>query len=148
MKILLTGKHGQVGFELNKKLSALYDVIAIGREDLDLNHPNDISAFIDKIKPNLIIHPAAYTAVDKAESESETAYQVNVVASQTLANKASELNIPIIYFSTDSLWQNQIGGGGGYQAAPKTYHPKSELGVWYSWTQLYKNDLKINPRKR
>jgi dTDP-4-dehydrorhamnose reductase len=104
MKILLTGKHGQVGFELNKKLSALYDVIAIGREDLDLNHPNDISAFIDKIKPNLIIHPAAYTAVDKAESESETAYQVNVVASQTLANKASELNIPIIYFSTDYVF--------------------------------------------
>jgi len=125
MKILLTGKHGQVGFELNKKLSALYDVIAIGREDLDLNHPSDIRAFIDKIKPNLIIHPAAYTAVDKAESESETAYQVNVVASQTLANKASELNIPIIYFSTDYVFDGLKKES--YLEEDKT-HPQSLYG--------------------
>jgi dTDP-4-dehydrorhamnose reductase len=125
MKILLTGKHGQVGFELNKKLSALYDVIAIGREDLDLNRPNDISAFINKLKPDLIIHPAAYTAVDKAESESETVYQVNVASSQALAIKANELNIPIIYFSTDYVFDGLKKES--YLEEDKTY-PQSLYG--------------------
>ena len=104
MKILLTGKNGQVGFELNKKLSTVWDVVAIGREDLDLENPNDISNFIDNIKPDFIVHPAAYTAVDKAESDPEMAYQINVVASQVLAKKVSELDIPIIYFSTDYVF--------------------------------------------
>ena len=104
MKILLTGKNGQVGFELNKKLSTVWDVVAIGREDLDLESPNDISNFIDNIKPDFIVHPAAYTAVDKAESDSEMAYQINVVASQVFAKKVTELDIPIIYFSTDYVF--------------------------------------------
>ena len=104
MKILLTGKNGQVGFELNKKLSTVWDVVAIGREDLDLESPNDISNFIDNIKPDFIVHPAAYTAVDKAESDSEMAYQINVEASQVFAKKVTELDIPIIYFSTDYVF--------------------------------------------
>lgn len=104
MKILLTGKNGQVGFELNKKLSTVWDVVAIGREDLDLESPNDISNFIDNIKPDFIVHPAAYTAVDKAESDPEMAYQINVVASQVFAKKVTELDIPIIYFSTDYVF--------------------------------------------
>ena len=104
MKILLTGKNGQVGFELNKKLSTVWDVVAIGREDLDLESPNDISNFIDNIKPDFIVHPAAYTAVDKAESDSEMAYQINVEASQVFAKKVTELDIPLIYFSPDYLF--------------------------------------------
>ena len=104
MKILLTGKNGQVGFELNKKLSKLWDVIAIDRKDLNLENSHKISAFIDNINPDFIIHPAAYTAVDQAESEPEMAYQINVASTQVLAQKASELDIPIIYFSTDYVF--------------------------------------------
>ena len=104
MKILLTGKNGQVGFELNKKLSTLWDVVAIDREDLNLVNPHEISAFIDSINPHLIIHPAAYTAVDQAESEPEVAYQINVASTQALSKKASELDIPVIYFSTDYVF--------------------------------------------
>jgi len=104
MKILLTGKNGQVGFELNKKLSTLWDVIAIDRKDLDLANPREISAFIDNVSPDLIIHPAAYTAVDQAESEPEMAYQINVASTQALSKKASELDIPVIYFSTDYVF--------------------------------------------
>lgn len=104
MKILLTGKNGQVGFELNKKLSTLWDVIAIDREDLNLANPHDISAFIDNINPGFIIHPAAYTAVDQAESEPEMAYQINVASTQALSKKASELDIPMVYFSTDYVF--------------------------------------------
>lgn len=57
MKILLTGKNGQVSFELSKKLSELGDIIAIDREDLDLENSEDISLFLDQTKPDLTIHP-------------------------------------------------------------------------------------------
>ena len=104
MKILLTGSNGQVGFELNKKLSALGEVIATDREELDLTNLNAIRTFIDHTKPDIIINPAAYTAVDKAESEPELAYQINTLAPEVLADKARELDIPLIHFSTDYVF--------------------------------------------
>ena len=104
MKILLTGKNGQVGFELNKKLSILGEVIATDRNDLDLADPDKIRIYVDQVKPDIIINLAAYTAVDKAESEPELAYQINVIAPQVLAEKAAELNIPLVHFSTDYVF--------------------------------------------
>jgi dTDP-4-dehydrorhamnose reductase len=104
MKILLTGKEGQVGFALHKKLASLGEVIATNRQELDLVNPEAIKTFIDKIKPDIIINPAAYTQVDKAESEKLLAHQINAVAPQVLAEKASELHIPIIHFSTDYVF--------------------------------------------
>jgi dTDP-4-dehydrorhamnose reductase len=104
MKILLTGKNGQVGFELQKKLGALGEVIAIDREELDLSNSEALRQFIDQVKPDMIINPAAYTAVDKAEFEAEMAYQINVTAPEVLAEKAAELDIPLIHFSTDYVF--------------------------------------------
>ena len=104
MKILLTGSNGQVGFELNKKLSALGEVIATDREELDLTSLNAIRTFIDQIKPDIIINPAAYTAVDKAESEPDLAYQINTLAPEVLATMAAELDIPLVHFSTDYVF--------------------------------------------
>ena len=104
MKILLTGSNGQVGFELNKKLSALGEVIATDREELDLTNLNAIRTFIDQKKPDIIINPAAYTAVDKAESEYEIAHLINASAPEVLATMASELDIPLIHFSTDYVF--------------------------------------------
>ena len=104
MKILLTGKDGQVGFELEKKLSTLGEIIATDREELDLENPYVIRAFIDQTNPDIIINPAAYTAVDKAESEPDLAYQINVTAPEVLAEKAIELDIPLIHFSTDYVF--------------------------------------------
>jgi dTDP-4-dehydrorhamnose reductase len=104
MKILLTGSHGQVGFELNKKLSLLGEVIATDREELNLEDAQAIRSFIDQIKPDIIINPAAYTAVDKAESESEIAHLINAIAPEVLAGKARELDIPLVHFSTDYVF--------------------------------------------
>ena len=104
MKILLTGKDGQVGFALHKKLMSLGEVVATNRHELDLSNPEAMKAFIDKIKPDIIINPAAYTQVDKAESEISLARQINAIAPQALAEKASELNIPIIHFSTNYVF--------------------------------------------
>ena len=104
MKILLTGKDGQVGSALHKKLLSLGEVIATNRHELDLANPEAIKDFIDNTKPDIIINPAAYTEVDKAESEKSLAHKINAIAPQVLAEKASELNIPIIHFSTDYVF--------------------------------------------
>jgi dTDP-4-dehydrorhamnose reductase len=104
MKILLTGKDGQVGFALHKKLASLGEVIATNRDMLDLSDPQAIRIFIDKTKPDIIINPAAYTKVDQAENEPELTFQINAVAPQVLTNKALELDIPIIHFSTDYVF--------------------------------------------
>jgi len=104
MKILLTGKDGQVGFALNQKLMSLGEIISTGRNELDLENTDAIKAFVNKNKPDIIINCAAYTKVDKAESEKFLAHQINVIAPKVLAEKASELNIPIIHFSTDYVF--------------------------------------------
>ena len=104
MKILLTGKDGQVGFALQKKLASVGEVIATDRNELNLENSDAIRAFIEKIKPDIIINAAAYTNVDKAESEIELARKVNTVAPKVLAEKAFQLDIPIIHFSTDYVF--------------------------------------------
>jgi len=104
MKILLTGKNGQVGFALNKKLVSLGEVIATDRNELNLENSDAIRAFIEKIKPDMIINAAAYTEVDKAESEKLLAHQINAISPKVLAEKASQLNIPMIHFSTDYVF--------------------------------------------
>ena len=104
MKILLTGKNGQVGFALHKKLVSVGEVIATNRNELNLENSDAIRAFIEKIKPDIIINAAAYTDVDKAEIEIELAHKVNTEAPRVLAEKASQLNIPIIHFSTDYVF--------------------------------------------
>ena len=104
MKILLTGKDGQVGFALHKKLASLGEVIATNRDMLDLSDPQAIRIFIDQTQPDIIINPAAYTKVDQAQNEPELALQINAVAPQVLTDKASELDIPIIHFSTDYVF--------------------------------------------
>ena len=102
-KILLTGVNGQVGHALKTKL-ADYEVIALSREQLDLTKTHDIRRIVREIKPTLIINPAAYTAVDKAETEPELAYAINATAAQILAEEAARLNAGIIHFSTDYVY--------------------------------------------
>ncbi len=104
MKILLTGSSGQVGFELHKKLNVLGEVVATDREKLDLTNLDAIRNFIDQTRPDIIINPAAYTAVDKAESEPDLAYRINTLAPEVLAEVAGILDIPLIHFSTDYVF--------------------------------------------
>ena len=104
MKIFLTGKDGQVGFALHKKLVSVGEVIATDRNELNLENSDAIRLFIEKIKPNIIINAAAYSDVDKAESEIKLAHKLNAEVPKVLTEKASELNIPIIHFSTDYVF--------------------------------------------
>ena len=102
-KILLTGVNGQVGHSLKTKLFN-FEVVALSREQLDLTKAHDIKRVVREIKPDLIINPAAYTAVDKAESEPELAYAINATAAQILAEEAAKLNAALIHFSTDYVY--------------------------------------------
>jgi len=103
MKILLTGVNGQVGNALKDKFPA-HELIAISRDQLELNDVNAIRRVVQQVKPNLIINPAAYTAVDRAETESEVAFAINATAPQVLAEEAAKLGSGLIHFSTDYVY--------------------------------------------
>ena len=91
MRILLTGKNGQVGGELARSLSTLGTVIAMGRDQLDLAKPETLGSAIKKLQPDIIVNAAAYTAVDKAESEPDLAMTVNGVAPGVIAQEAKSI---------------------------------------------------------
>ena len=105
-KILLTGINGQVGRALLQQLSDC-DVVGLSRDALDLSSSDAIRSIIREIKPDLIINPAAYTAVDKAESEPDLAYAINATAPQIMAEEAAKLGSTLIHFSTDYVYDGQ-----------------------------------------
>jgi dTDP-4-dehydrorhamnose reductase len=122
--ILLTGASGQVGWELQRTLASLGRVIAPGHAEFDLARPDTLAAALRDIKPDLIVNPAAYTAVDKAESEQELAYVVNAEAPLALAKMAAGLGITLVHYSTDYVFDGSQFGAYTEEDAP---HP---LGVY------------------
>jgi dTDP-4-dehydrorhamnose reductase len=104
MKILLTGTSGQVGWELKRTLMTVANVISVNRYQLDLGNPDSIRTTIRDIKPDIIVNPGAYTAVDKAESEPDLAMNINGVAPGIMAEEAKGLNAAIIHYSTDYVF--------------------------------------------
>ncbi len=104
MKILVTGKNGQVGFELMRSLAPLGTVVGIDIDECDLQDILAIERLLDKVQPELIVNPAAYTAVDKAESEPALAHSINAKAPEVMAQYAARHNIPIIHYSTDYVF--------------------------------------------
>ncbi|HEX6591713.1 MAG TPA: dTDP-4-dehydrorhamnose reductase [Moraxellaceae bacterium] len=104
MKILLTGKNGQVGWELQRSLCTLGDVVALGSAELDLADADAIVSTVRAIKPDLIVNPAAYTAVDKAEAEPDLALAVNGRAPGILAEEARRLGALLVHYSTDYVF--------------------------------------------
>ena len=104
MKILLTGKSGQVGWELAHALAPLDEVIAIDREDLDLTVPSRIASVVRSVRPEVLINAAAYTAVDRAESEPEAAHALNAAAVAVLAEEAKRVGALFVHYSTDYVF--------------------------------------------
>ena len=104
MKIFLTGKNGQLGAKLEDDLKKSHEVIAMDQDALDLMDVKLTGDTIYKVNPDLIINAAAYTNVDKAEKDKDSAYKVNVVAPKTLSDLAKLLDIPIIHISTDYIF--------------------------------------------
>jgi dTDP-4-dehydrorhamnose reductase len=107
MKILLTGKNGQVGWELNQSLSRLGNVFAMNRNEMDLSRPETLGPIIQDIRPDIIINAAAYTAVDKAESEPELAMTINGIAPGVIAEEAQKIGAGMIHYSTDYIFDGK-----------------------------------------
>ncbi len=107
MKILLTGKTGQIGGELNNLVGNLGTLVTVDREHLDLSKPNSIEPAILEIQPDIIINAAAYTAVDKAEEEADLAMTVNSVAPGMLAKAAKKVGAGLIHYSTDYVFDGR-----------------------------------------
>jgi dTDP-4-dehydrorhamnose reductase len=104
LSILISGQHGQVSRELQLRLGDLGQLHLLGREQLDLAHPEAIREQVQALKPDLIINAAAHTAVDQAESEPELAFAINAQAPGIFAEEAAQLGIPLIHYSTDYVF--------------------------------------------
>lgn len=104
MRILVTGVTGQVGSALTRKLAAFGTVVPASRTVLDLTQPQDIASRLDDIVPDVIVNPAAYTAVDRAEDERDLAFLVNAEAPRALAEWSARRRIPLLHFSTDYVY--------------------------------------------
>jgi len=112
MKILLLGKNGQVGWELQRSLAPLGELIALDRQSVDgmcgdLSELDALRATIRQIKPDFIVNAAAYTAVDKAESETELSDRVNGRATQVMAQEAASLGAWLVHYSTDYVFNGE-----------------------------------------
>ena len=124
MKILLTGRNGQLGWELERALAPLGELHAFDRAGLDLADPHRLASAVRELQPDVIVNPAAYTAVDRAEAEPDAAFAVNARGPGILAEEANRLGALLIHYSTDYVFD-------GAKTAPYTEddatHP---LGVY------------------
>lgn len=110
MKILLTGKTGQVGFQLERSLQGLGQVIALNSTQMNLADLDQVRAVVREHQPDLIVNPAAYTAVDLAEREPELAMKINGEAPGVLAEEAKKLGAALIHYSTDYVFDGSKQG--------------------------------------
>ncbi|MBV1758118.1 MAG: dTDP-4-dehydrorhamnose reductase [Dethiosulfatibacter sp.] len=105
LKFMVTGVNGQLGHDVFLQLKdKKFDVVAPGREEFDLTNRDQVKTYIMNVKPDVIIHCAAYTAVDKAEDEKDLCYLVNVDGTRAIAEAAKEINAKVVYLSTDYVF--------------------------------------------
>ncbi|HWI14966.1 MAG TPA: dTDP-4-dehydrorhamnose reductase [Burkholderiales bacterium] len=123
--ILLLGKDGQVGWELQRSLAPLGPLVALGRSECDVGDFDALREAVRRVRPRVIVNAAAYTAVDRAEQDRELAFRVNGDAPGVLAEQARSLDIPLIHYSTDYVFD-------GEKAEPyvetDATHPQSVYG--------------------
>ena len=128
-RILIVGNQGQVSQYLQAALAGSYELIVTSREQLDLTNTSSINAFLTDVSPDIIINPAAYTAVDNAEKESELAHIINRDAVAEMAAYSANTNTPLIHFSTDYVFAGDSSHG--YietdETAPVSVYGKSKL---------------------
>lgn len=128
MRILLLGATGQVGWELHRALQPLGQVISAGRnsasQTVELARPESLRAILRELRPQVIVNAAAYTAVDKAEDESELAYAVNAESAHVLAEETAALHAGLIHFSTDYVFD------GASHVPYREHDPVNPLNVY------------------
>ncbi len=129
IRLLVIGKNGQVGWELRRTLAPLGEVVAIDYPEIDLTNPDSARKWVRETAPQVVINAAAYTAVDKAESDAERCHQINGVAPGILAEEARKLGALLVHYSTDYVFD------GSNTAAYTEDDTPNPLGV-YGQTKL------------
>jgi len=129
MKILLFGKNGQVGWELNRTLLCLGELYALDYPEVDFEKPKEVIKIVDQIKPDLIVNAAAYTNVDKAEEEPEKAQLINAITPCEVANWCKKYDAVLIHYSTDYVFD-------GTKASPYTEEDEPNPINIYGKTKL------------
>lgn len=124
-RILLTGKRGQLGTELQRSLASLGELVAVDHAELDLADAEAIRKTVREVRPRLIVNAGAYTAVDKAESEPELAAAVNAIAPGVLGEEAARCGAWVIHYSTDYVFDGRAEHPYREDDAP---HPLSSYG--------------------
>jgi dTDP-4-dehydrorhamnose reductase len=104
LRVLLTGKKGQIGAQLAVLLARLGEVIAFDRQELDLSNPDRVRRAIREVQPNIIVNAAAYTSVDQAEKEEQQARIINVDAPALMAEEAKRIGALLVHYSTDYVF--------------------------------------------
>ena len=129
MKILLLGKDGQVGWQLQRSLAPHGDVVACGRSQCDLADADQIRSVVREVRPSIIVNAAAYTAVDRAESEPDMAHRINAVAPRVLAEEAARLDALMLHYSTDYVFDGNKGAPyvEDDPAGPQSVYGRSKL---------------------
>ncbi|MCY1206983.1 dTDP-4-dehydrorhamnose reductase [compost metagenome] len=127
--ILVTGSNGQVGFELRRSLAPLGNVVALDRTGCDLSQPDEVRRVVRDFRPDVIVNPAAYTAVDKAETEVDLAFAINGTAPGILAEEAKALGSLLVHYSTDYVFDGTKDGAYVESDAvnPQSVYGKSKL---------------------
>lgn len=129
MKILVFGKNGQVGRELQRTLHPLGDVSALDREEANLEHKDDLFHVIEKIDPKIIVNAAAYTAVDLAEKEKDKAHRINATAVWEMAQYCKKRGSLLVHYSTDYVFDGKKKEAylENDKPAPINFYGKSKL---------------------
>jgi dTDP-4-dehydrorhamnose reductase len=142
MKVLVTGAKGQLGYDVVERLKELnIEHIGVDRDDFDLTNENQTKEFILNYKPDVVIHCAAYTAVDKAEDEREICYAVNVLGTKYIAEACREIDAKMVYISTDYVFD-------GEKEEPYNEDDKPNPINYYGYTKyLGEEEVKKNLQK-
>ncbi|WP_227551522.1 dTDP-4-dehydrorhamnose reductase [Metabacillus sediminilitoris] len=104
MDILITGAHGQLGKELGRKLSLFHSVVSLGKKELDITKQEEVAKIISHVNPQIIIHAAAFTAVDQCETDRKKAFEVNGLGAGYIAQAANKVNARMFYISSDYVF--------------------------------------------
>src|SRR3954467_6594554 len=124
MRFLVTGISGQIGSEAARRFGELGDVVAADRAMLDLSQPSTLPAKLEALAPDVIINPAAYTAVDRAEDECALAFTVNAESPGVMATWAAKRGVPLVHLSTDYVFD------GSGERPWREGDPVAPLGVY------------------
>lgn len=108
IKVLITGANGQLGYDVVKRLNVLgIKALGVGRDDFDITNKNQIEEYVLKTKPDVVVHCAAYTAVDKAENEKEKCYKINVEGTRNVVEACKKIDAKMVYISTDYVFDGE-----------------------------------------